>query len=156
MKKAFTFISALLFTLNVTAQYGSKFGNSVEMKGTTDYIQPPSILNGTTNFTIECWIKTNESRSNGTFSRKPTMIDNEVQGASSGEFFVNSDNGFIGMWGELNSGTQDFLSTTKINAYRWHHIAASNDGANVSLYTDGVFIGSIPSGNRISTGSFPL
>ena len=136
--------------------YGSQFGNSVQMNGTNDYIQPPALLNGATQFTIEYWINTAESRSSGSFSQNPTMIGNEVPGASSGEFSIYSNNGFIGMWGELNSGTQNFLSNKKINDNRWHHIAASNDGTNVNLFADGIFVGNIPSGNGLSTTSFPL
>ena len=136
--------------------YSTQFGNSVLMNGTADYIQPPALLNGTTQFTIEYWINTSESRSNGSFSQNPTMIGNEIPGASSGEFSIYSNNGFIGMWGELNSGTQNFLSTKKINDNRWHHIAASNDGTNVNLFADGIFVGNIPSGNGLSTSSFPL
>lgn len=137
--------------------YSGQFNNSVNMNGVNDYIQPPAVLNGATQFTIEYWIKSAENRSNGTFSQNPTMIGNEVPGASSGEFSIYSSNGFIGMWGELNSGTQNFVSSsTKINDNRWHHIAAVNNGTNVVLYVDGISVGSIPSGNGIATSGNPL
>lgn len=137
--------------------YSSQFNNSVKMNGVNDYIQLPSALNGATQFTIEYLIKTTETRSNGTFSQNPTMIGNEVPGASSGEFSIYSNNGFIGMWGELNTGTQNFVSgSTKINNNQWHHVAASNDGVNVNLYVDGIFTGAIFSGNGLSTAGFPL
>ncbi len=132
-------------------------GNAIMCNGLNNYVQFPNLLNGATQFTIEYWINTTESKSSGNFFNNPTMIGNELPGANSGEFSIYSNNGFIGMWGEISTGaTQNFLSPKKINDGNWHHIAASNNGTLVTLYVDGLLIGTISSGLALLTNTNPF
>src|SRR4249919_331580 len=72
------------------------------------------LLNGSTVFTIEFWVKTNDTKSNATYWQRPYIFGNETNGDNSGDLGITINNGYIGMYeGVSNLNTdQQFLSTS--------------------------------------------
>ena len=122
-------------------------------------ITQTGLLNGTTVFTVEFWVKTNDTKSNATYWQRPYIFGNETNGDNSGDFGITINNGYIGMYeGFSNLNTdQQFLSTSiRINDNFWHNVAAVNNGQTVNLYVDGNIVGSLVSGRQLNTMSAPL
>ena len=148
----------LLFLFSVEVA-SAQFGGTLTCNGTTQSIATPNgMQNGATIFTLEFFVKTTETGSNGTFWQRPTMVGTTSSGAPSSDFGITTNNGFIGMWSGLNSGGDNsFLSTTlQINDNSWHHIAAVNNGSIINLFVDGTLTGTISSGLGLATNAAPL
>ena len=110
-------------------------------------------------FTIECWIKTTESRGSDVYWQRPYIFGNETNGDNSGDFGVTLNYGYIGMWegiSSLNTDQQFTSASLRVNDDLWHHIAAVNNGQTISLYVDGKITASLVSGKRLSTFSAPI
>jgi hypothetical protein len=117
------------------------------------------LLNGSTVFTIEFWVKTNETKSNNTYWQRPYIFGNETNGDNSGDIGITINNGYIGMYeGVSNLNTdQQFLSTSiRISDNFWHNVAAVNNGQTINLYVDGNIVGSLVSGRQLNTNNAPL
>ena len=153
-------VPALLVLIIFSAKIANaQFGGTLTCNGSTQsFATPNGMQNGATVFTIELWVKTTETGSNGTFWQRPTLIGTTSAGAPSGDFGITTNNGFIGMWSGLNSGGDNsFLSgTVQINDNNWHHIAAVNNGSNIKLFADGILTGTISSGLGLATNAAPL
>lgn len=122
-------------------------------------ITQTGLLNGVTVFTVEFWVKTNESKGNTVYWQRPYLFGNETNGDNSGDFGITTNFGYVGMFeGVSNLNTdQQFLSTSiRINDNFWHHVAAVNNGQTLSLYIDGNIAGSLVSGRQLNTNSAPL
>ena len=122
-------------------------------------ITQKGLLNGAAVFTIEFWVKTNESRGNNIYWQRPYLFGNETTGDNSGDFGITTNFGYIGMFeGVSNLNTdQQFLSTSiRVNDNFYHHIAAVNNGQTINLYVDGNIAGSLVSGRRLITDYAPL
>ena len=134
-----------------------KKGPCVSFDGIDDYASiPSSVTSGLSQFTVCLWIKTTESRTNGTFWLRPTIFGQSTGGAPSGDGGVTTNNGYIGFWTGLNSGGDNsFLSTTRqINDNAWHYIVLVNNGSTATLYVDNVAQGSLPTGMSLNSDSF--
>jgi hypothetical protein len=137
---------------------GSKAGPyALSFDGTNDYVSvPAAATSGRTTFTVEFWVKTTESRSNGTFWQRPTLFGQSTSGPASGDFGIVTDNGYIGFWTGLN-GTVDnsYLSATKkVNDNVWHKIKVINNGTTATLYVDDVSLSSLNTGDALNSQSF--
>lgn len=145
MKKILSFllVSSISFTA-VQAQYK---------------LTQNGLLNGSSVFTVEFWVKTNDNRTNNTYWQRPYIFGNETNGDNSGDFGITMNNGYIGMFeGVSNLNTdQEFLSTSiRINDNFWHNVTAVNNGQTINLYVDGNIVGSLVSGRQLNTQSAAL
>ena len=122
------------------------FPNTLVTDGTRTFATlPAGVLNGTTTFTIEGWVKTNENRSSGTYWQKPTLIGTARSSGPDNDFGITTNNGMLGLWSGIGV-EQDIQTTVAINDNNWHHVAAVKQGGVFTLYADGVAIGSISVG----------
>lgn len=136
------------FFLNAQAQPTS--GTSMATDGSTQFASTPNgMMEGLTTFTCETWIKTTENKSSGIYWQKPTLLGNSRSGSPDGDFGITTDNGMLGLWSGI--GAENSLQTTiDINDNLWHHVAVVKNGATLTLFSDGINIGSIAVG--ISSG----
>ena len=129
-------------------------GNVLNTDGIDDYAEvPAAVTNGLSQFSVSFWVKTTESGTSAFYWLRPTLFGIEIPGFGNNDLAINTNNGFIGFWTGLSGGGSDgnYLSTTtQINDNQWHQITVSNDGANASLYVDGVFEASLATGNGLA------
>jgi uncharacterized repeat protein (TIGR03803 family) len=119
-----------------------RFGNpnkAYSFNGTDQYIEMPAApTSGISKFTFLCWIKTTESRSNNVYWNRPCIFANSTSGATSSDFGISTNNGFIGIWSGLNTaGDNSAFSNYPINDNQWHFIACTYDHDSIRLYVDG-------------------
>ncbi len=133
-------------------------GNVLSTDGIDDYAEVPSVVtNGLSQFSFSFWVKTTESGTNAFYWQRPTLFGIEITGFGSNDLSINTNNGFIGFWTGLSGSDANYLSTTtQINDNQWHQVTVSNNGANASLYVDGVFEASLATGNSLSSDTFYL
>ncbi len=157
MKRIFMLLAGLcLLTDNADAQ---SFANYLSTDGSSSFAAfNNNVLNGAVTFTIEYWVKTTESKSNGTYWQRPTMAGMCTAGNISNDFGITTDNGYIGFWQGLNSSAdQSYQSSTlQINDNNWHHIALVDNGSTMTLFVDGNSIASSSTGNGIISTNAPL
>jgi hypothetical protein len=136
----------------------SERGNVLSVDGFDDYASiPAGMSGGLTQFSFSTWVRTTENGTDSLAHHRPTLFGLETGGVGTGDIGVTTNNGYIGMWTGLEGAADntDYLSTTtKINDDQWHQITISNDGANVSLYVDGVFEASLVTGNSLDPIGF--
>ncbi len=130
-----------------------KFSNGFDFNGSNQYAKfANGMMNGVNTFTVEFWIKTSETGSNGTFWQRKTMIGNENPSGNDSDFGITTDGGYLGFWHGLN-GDQFATTSTFISDNNWHHIALSCDGSNNRLFADGILVGTLSAGNVLNTSS---
>ena len=123
------------------------------------FITQRGLLHGAMVFTVEFWVKTNESKGNAVYWQRPYLFGNETNGDNSGDFGITVNNGYIGMFEGLSSlnTDQQFLSTSiRVNDNFFHNITAVNNGQTINLYVDGNIVGSLVSGRQLNTNNAPL
>ncbi len=130
--------------------------NVLSTDGVDDHAEvPTAATNGLSQFAFSFWAKTTETGTNAFYWQRPTLFGMEITGFGSNDMAINTNNGFIGFWTGLSGTDADYLSTTtQINDNQWHQITVSNDGANASLYVDGVLETSLATGNGLDNLSF--
>ncbi|MGA2084000.1 MAG: DUF2341 domain-containing protein [Terracidiphilus sp.] len=116
-----------------------EIGGAQSFNGTSDFIAlPPSMTSGLTVFSASFWTNTIDSGSNGTYWNRPQFLGDSTAGGSSGDFGVNTDSGYLGMWSGLNSASDNSLiSSDFVGNGKWHRIDAVNNGSVIALYLDG-------------------
>ncbi len=115
----------------------------------TLYITDSTFNIGTSDYTVECWIKLDGG--NGSLNQHSCIwtIDNYN---TSGELFILSS-GRIGLYSHVGYLIQSPSSGGTIKSNQWHHIAVSRSSGTVQLFVDGVSMGSA-SQNSITANSF--
>jgi hypothetical protein len=136
-------------------------GNALSLDGSNDRVVLPEFNLGTSDFTIETWIKPSAS-SNGYIISNRTFEPNQP-----GNWFVLSRqaSGFIA-FEMAASGSPSYLpmisnSTVSINV--WSHIAVVRSGTVITIYINGVadkivndsFVRNLSTGNYSLFGGFP-
>lgn len=136
-------------------------GNALAFDGVNDWAHGvPQIGDfGTSNFTVEYWLKTNDNNAYHITNRS---------GCGGGSFWSIA-HGILGqgnsqMYIEINNGGSYPIVMTPIldkpiNDGRWHHIALVRDGVKASFYIDGELISTVTSNgvaNVDNTGYFHL
>ena len=127
-------------TATGTTIVAGRFGNGRSFNGTSDYVEGLSnnLISAGQNFTLETWIKTTSSSGGAIFTThnpgtgKYSNLGLYLAGGTGGGYFdidINSGQGTS----PINANGR------KINDGQWHHIAAVQSGANISLYVDGKF-----------------
>ena len=137
----------------------SERGNVLETDGVNAYARvPAAATSGLSEFSFSFWVKTTESGSATNYWERPTLVGMEIFGFGADDFVVNTNNGFIGFFTGLSGPADEvYLSTTtQINDNHWHQITVSNDGANASLYVDGVIEATLATGDALANPAFFL
>jgi len=117
-----------------------KYGTgSLAFDGTGDYLtgkSNPIYAIGTANFTVEAWVyPTAFSAYRAVFDTRTTL--------SNGGMDLGLANSSAGVWGLYKgAGVTVVQSSTNLTLNTWQHIAAVRSGSTVTLYLDGVSVGS--------------
>ncbi len=135
-------------------------GNVISLDGGSEYVEMPAALSSSlaNTFTVSFWVKTSESGTSALFYQRPTMLGMSSSGFGSDDFWINTNDGYIGFGHGLDGMfDESYLSaTTQVNDDQWHLISVSNDGSNASLYVDGVFEHALDSGSNLDGQAFYL
>ena len=115
-----------------------------------DHVSVPNhnSLNPTTQISILAWIKADDWDTNGRIMFKGHTISNQY------DFGVSASTQTLGfqLWGVTSGMIEVPLPT--IN--EWHHVAGIYDGSTISLYIDGVKLGSHSASGNIQTSTDEL
>jgi hypothetical protein len=122
------------------------YGGSAYFDGTGDYLSGPTsqatLLFGTGDFTIECWVyKTSSSL--GT-------VVSFGSGTGNLRFFV--DNTTPSLW----NGASSLLNGITINLNTWNHIVLQRSGTTIRFYTNGVSTSTLTSASNFSVGTLSV
>ena len=109
---------------------------SVDFDGSSDYMNTPASSDfafGSNPFTIECWVKSDDTSQNGGFFNigGGTGIGNQTTIAAA----WNGSNWTIYAG---SAGTQTASSNYKMNKGQWYHVAYVKSGTTTKLYVDGI------------------
>jgi hypothetical protein len=149
MKNIYITIFSLCFALLLSAQ------NGLDFDGTNDYVSATAGGPiGSTNRTVECWVKTSSS-----ISTQQVIFDWGQMSPNGSRFTLNMINfGKV----RIEVGGNGFNSTASIADGNWHHIAVTYDNSaslKFKVYIDGVLDGNqntTVSVNTSSTGGFQI
>ncbi len=109
--------------------------NALSYDGTDDYVQMNDVKLGTSDFTIEGWIKPT-----GTVGQMYIYTNRTGEGEAAGNWFALSLQGgkILVELGTCASSYKSFLSVSALNVNSWHHIALVRNPTTVTLYVNGV------------------
>ena len=145
---------------NPTAPYStSVIGGSGYFDGSSSYLTSPSnsayTLGATGDFTVECWAYLNGTQ--GTSA--PVLLTN----------YVDWNTGYLTYWIlQIRNGNQlNWLdsagnnaiaasSTTAIAPNTWNHIAVVRSGTTITMYINGLSVGTYTGANQVYTGTNTL
>ena len=147
-----------------TKQFGSgsaSFGGVFDTTG--DYITyntaNTGVVLGSSDFTLECWIKVNS----GASGRSRIGLASRRQRGTASGWFWNLYNGKVGFgyndssagWLDNGGTGADLVGTSNLRDNAWHHIAVVRESNVFSFYVDGTreSTTSAYSGNVVETGS---
>lgn len=133
-----------------------RYGNALSFDGAEDYVSvPDNVVIEPSEITVEAWVKS--STSPGAYKHIISKDLTSHTGWSSYGLYTGSSGGLRFYIGHSNpTYTLSPDAGTGVWDGEWHHVAGTYDGAQVSLYVDGVFIGSSSSTESIDfegTGS---
>jgi hypothetical protein len=128
-----------------------------------DYLtiaDPPSgrLDFGSGDFTVCLWVKTNQTRTFGTW---PTIIDKVDLAPSNtrrGYEFILGGPGGAGALFQVWTGVPDpvFVEAPGISDGRWHHLVGRRTASEVAVYGDGVRKNALPAPTGSTSNSVPL
>ena len=104
----------------------------------------PSNL-GTGDITFSCWIKKSAAPTNNY-----TGIIMVIGTTANGKVYLNASqtNGYAGFRTEDAGGATEIVSTKNICNNAWHHVLGTKNGAVVSVYVDGIQVGTFSGTSR--------
>lgn len=125
--KTIIFLFSLLFAGTLFAQ------NGLDFDGVNDYVSAPSGgPTGTSNRTVECWIKTSTN-----IATQQVLVDWGAMSPNGARFTLNVIyNGKL----RIEVGGNGFHGTTNVADGNWHHVAVTYNNSAVTkfiLYIDG-------------------
>lgn len=144
------------FTIN--GSFATTLGNALNFDGTSDivYGTATSLPQGATARTVEGWVKI----PNGATSAM-TLFNYGGYGSNFGNnkrfcLLASGGGGYIYLAGDNN----DFNTNVSINDGKWHHIAVTYNGTTLTIYKDGISVGSTSKtfatvGNEFQIGGNP-
>jgi hypothetical protein len=119
--------------------YSSANGGSILFDGTNDYVGCGDIIRGRTEFSVESWIKTSDTRvgNNGTY-QNPSIFGTQHGSGISGDIAVTLKSGNLGFYHELNGGSGYIDTGVFVSNNTWKHIVLTKTTAGVIiLYLNG-------------------
>jgi hypothetical protein len=134
-------------------------GNSLNFNGISDSITIPnnsSLIFGTGNFTVSCWVKLPLS-STGEASGWGPIISKGMSTTAPANCWWIAQTGLLTNGISFHASTNGggaydvILNTTLSNG--WHNILVKRDGSSAQLYIDGSFVTSGTSSSNLSTTS---
>jgi hypothetical protein len=131
-------------------QYG---GNAINFNGTNAVITIPenSSLDITSAITLEAWVYATKN------SSVQDVVSKSSNTINTGYIFPRTDDGWAHTVFYLNvAGGWKTLSVAYPSLNAWHHLAATYDGATMSVYVDGVLAGSQAETGSIATNTNAL
>ena len=122
-----------------------KVGNAISLNGKSQFVQlPAEILSSIKNqFTISCWVNLNTV---GTWGR---IFDFGYGDAL--RYIFLSCNSVFGIATNGNAATDQITASTLITPSTWHQIVIVLSNSTLTMYLDGVSVGSTP-----TSATFPL
>lgn len=131
-------------------QVEGKFGTALEFPGTMgDYVEVPDHddLHITDAITLMGWARVDTPVCN--------IVGKDYTGNRNYNIHVTTDAASVGCGKAYLSGTTA-TATTAITDGEWHHVAATWDGAEIKVYTDGVEEVSVAFAGPIGTSDVPV
>ena len=130
-----------------------KYGTgSMKFNGTTDYLTLPSTPNlamGSGNFTWELWVYVNS------FSTFQAFIDSRTSTQGEGLYFgINFSSNAVVVYD--NGGVAILTSSTTLTASTWTHIALVRNAGTLTLYFNGVSVGSVANTFNLSSTKYGI
>ena len=130
-----------IFTANKDAVIQQYILGSCYLDGDSDWFdfdKHPDFALGTSDFTIECWIKTNESTVDGQSERIVYMTDGPT-GNNANNLVLGLGSGpKEGLFRAVVSPTEVVASTTRVDDDEWHHIAVTRASGTTRIFVDGI------------------
>ena len=128
---------------NPTASWSAAtYGGSGYFDGSGDFLTVPdnaAFTMGNGNFTIECWAY--KSAFNSTFN---TMIgQGDAANDNFSSFYLRTNNSGNVNGGFWSGGTQYNIAGTTFTLNSWNHAALVRNGATMTLYLNGVSVGTL-------------
>lgn len=140
MKKRLLFVLSFLF--GACCYHLEAQNNSVQFDGVNDRISisgNTSIFNSANTLTVEAWINADVWKAN---SWQGTIVSKD-QNNQSGYVLRCGNNGRLSFTVGVTSGWTEIVTTTPVmQANTWHHVAGVMDNGTLSIYVDGVQVGS--------------
>lgn len=116
------------------------YGNAISFDGADDHVIVTDSGFTTmgeqgSSYTIEFWIKTAQTGV-GVWYQVPAIMSKRGVASKFRVFtFYLTQDGGVGL--HFEAPQEDLVSASVINDNKWHHVAATRDGENASLYVDG-------------------
>ena len=132
-------LQLLILALVISVQVKSQVGSALNFSGSSDFVQLSDPNFGTSDFTLETWLKPTNIAGSYVMSTRT----NEFGGA--GNWFVLSHtNGKIGMeMADAGLGYVYFETAgTPVTLNVWNHIALVRSGLEFRIYVNGILSGS--------------
>jgi hypothetical protein len=124
-----------------------KVGQAFSLDGVDDYITFGNTIGnfGTSDFTMDFWIKTNSNRLEGILGKRPVCMHSNFWDIRIGTTTDQSSGIIIFELEQDSSGTtyKSLDGRTRANDGNFHHVAIVREGTTVSLYIDGILDASI-------------
>jgi len=116
-------------------------GGALSLDGSGDYVSIPTLaaLEGK-NMTAEAWI-----RLSGSAGTRNAIVMQHTPTNEGYRLSISSDKPTFSIIAHGRGATVSVVSPETIGREQWHHIAGTNDGAELKLYVDGELKGSAPS-----------
>ena len=122
-------------------------GYSVYFNGISDYLSLASSSAfgyGTGNFTVECWVYPTGSFQTCAF------IDNRSSGSDTVGFSFGFNN-TSGQLGVYTNSSAVLTSSSNLSLNQWYHVAVSRTSGTMTMYINGVSVGSTTYTNSLGT-----
>ena len=123
----------------------AKFGgNSLFIDADGDYLTIPSnpgFKFEQQDFTIEMFIRPDDVSTTDQTSNVATILDHDQDASTAGAWFALHQNNQALVFSS-NNGSNSFTSSNCLSAATWHHIAVVRMGDVMTIYCDGVAVGS--------------
>lgn len=100
-------------------------------------------IGGLQAFTVMAWVREKAARGGADALQYPHLFATSPQAAGQGGFRAFSDSGYLGIWNGMRangSGTAQSTST-RLDDGKWHAIAVTYTGSELTLYADGASLG---------------
>jgi hypothetical protein len=129
-----------------------KYGGALSFNGTNAWVTIPdsNTLDLTTGMTLEAWVNPTTL---GTSWR--TVMLKETTGNMTYSLYANRNTQVPNTQVNIG-GEQNVNGSAQLPLNTWTHLAASYDGANLKLYTNGLQTGTIPLAGAIATSTGAL
>lgn len=129
--------------------YFDGIGDYLTASGTTDY------MFGTGDFTIECWFWKNSGGTGGDIPICRYGLTGSAATNGTWEFNVQTNN-LIGFYWNYYTSSSWLIPSTGITNNTWNHIAVTRSSGTLTIYVNGVAVGSVTNTTDLNYASGTL